>query len=154
MNSTIKRNVKQTRKFPAGNPSLPSKRLSIWDSTFTGNANWDARFIASYGRRASRRAVGVDFAPGARAPDPLPHHEPRPRETEGRRSIPLPAIALRSPSGGGGGGVVVGGCGGFPTTIIAGAYAGRGFRGTNVKSVSAVQVSPRVQGGEPWDVGF
>ena len=99
MNSTIKRNVKQTRKFPAGNPSLPSKRLSIWDSTFTGNANWDARFIASYGRRASRRAVGVGFAPGARAPDPLPHHEPRPRETEGRRSIPLPAIALRSPQG-------------------------------------------------------
>ena len=96
-------------------------------------------------------ASGFDVAPGARASGPIPHHETRPRETESRRTFPLNAIALRSPSGGGGGGA--GGCGGFPTTINAGAIAGRGSHGTTVKSVSAAQVSRRVQGGEPWEVG-
>jgi hypothetical protein len=142
-----------SQEISAGNPPRHLKRLSIWDSPFTGNANFDAHFIASYGRRASR---GVGVAPGARASRAFPHHKPRPRETEGRRTFPRSCEALRSPlqGGRGGDGFGVGGCGGFPTTIIAGADAGRGFHGTNVKSVSAAQVTRRVQGGEPWGVGF
>src|SRR5271170_1009466 len=51
----------------------PRKRLSVWDSKMTGNAHFDAFVIASYGRRASRRAaVAVGVAPGARASRALP----------------------------------------------------------------------------------
>jgi hypothetical protein len=70
----------------------------------TSNAHFDAFFIASYGRRASRRAA-VGVAPGARAPGTIPQHDPRTRETERRRTKPLHseggACPLRGPEKGG-----------------------------------------------------
>jgi len=113
--------------------SPPPKRLSVWDSKMTGNAHFDAFFIASYGRRASRRAaVAVGVAPGARASRALPTTNRYARDGE-TANDPSAMRQLCVPLTGRRGGVVLG----------AGSYAGAARRGFVARLVSGVSCGGR-----------